>query len=123
LNLGDYDMKCISCKGTGKSLAFFGYRGEGKPCIPVMVVTCNRCDGSGGMPLKALLWIFTGSRMRKRRVKAGMTFRQASLVSGVDVKTLSRMEIGYIKPDPSLYKKMEDDHGEIKEAHNRVQCG
>jgi hypothetical protein len=96
-------MKCPDCKGKKVIFGFGCGRGV---CLVPMTLPCPRCNGIGKVPGIMKEWIKTGGKYRKRRILRSISIRERADQLGIDPSTLIRMELGYIKPDVRLLKRV-----------------
>ena len=85
-------MICPDCNGLAEQVIFV-------QCRPRRI-TCLRCLGKGVVPEEMADWIRAGRLLRHSRVN-GVEYRtllEEAHRRGLDVVTLSKMEMGKIKP-------------------------
>lgn len=92
---------CLQCDGTGK--IFLRPKKN-----PPHWIDCDICKGTGKAEHK-LLWMIQGCKMREWRMKKELGLREASRKYKIDASNLSKMELGFIKPDSKYLKMVIDD--------------
>ena len=97
-------MICPSCKGSGK-LRGFVTRSEG---CSLEEIQCRVCLGNGAVPEDFAFRLAEGERIRRERLDAGMTMREAAAARGLKVTEYSDLERGlYMGPSAPLAPKEE----------------
>jgi DNA-binding XRE family transcriptional regulator len=68
----------------------------------ILGIKCTQCNGSGKVPSEMIRWIKDGNILKNRRIKSKLLLKNAAKRLKIDVKTLSAMERGAIKPNMSI---------------------
>ena len=86
------DLTCRDCNGDGT------VRGYGCPGLIPVSITCDRCEGSGQMPVGMPEWIKTGKARRDERVARGVSMQDEAATLSIEPADLSDLERGMVDP-------------------------
>ena len=94
-------MICPDCQGEGVEVAAHVLYADGS-CGFGVPLRCSRCEGKGAVDDRTPEWVKQGRAMRDARVHSTpyRSQRDEAKRRGMDVVTLSRMEMGKIRPVP-----------------------
>lgn len=103
--------KCPECKGLSSIIrpVFVDYS-DGTGNIR-HISKCSTCGGVGSVLTDVLTWLKRGPELRKARIDAGLTLRQASQLLGMRAAELSQFEQGRTDNtnfDPAIYARLVD---------------
>ena len=93
-------MKCLKCNGEKEIRIAFPHNPD-KCTIP-----CYQCDATGEVPEEMTQWMEDGEILKSKRIEKRMTLRNAVKNLDGDAVTFSRMEMGAVKPDMSIYDEL-----------------
>ena len=91
---------CARCSGTGKIAAFVDY--ANRPGEFRDDLSCGDCDGTGSLTPERAAAMEEGERLRKRRVAADLSLRDAAALLGISPAELSRRERGHPPRAPHI---------------------
>lgn len=105
-------MKCWDCEGKGSKLVhslWSGYNKEGKRIHGggERDMTCDRCKGSGEVPVEMKEWVKEGERLREKRLSMDISMRELAEKLGCLASKVSDAENGKVDPK-EVKEKFED---------------
>jgi len=101
------NMKCPKCNGSKYMFPAFPHKETIEAAKKNMkqfkkIFKCQMCKGSGEVDDIVLEWMKEGDIIKDRRINKRILLRNAAKLLNIDMRVLSDMERGIIKPDLNI---------------------